>query len=154
MKKTVLKVHLPTKQRLRQSTLVGTVASRQVGLGWVATQNHATTEPEGAWEHIAGHKITWTKATPFQVLLNQCMMSSQNPANLFTWGQLCQGRGSLEHILSCCSKALGDGRTCDDQVLRAIADTICTGINISKRQHPTKSTIAHNSKGLAAPGWD
>lgn len=36
------------------------------------------------------------------------------PANLFIWGlvdspacQLCRVRGSLEHVLSCCSKALG-----------------------------------------------
>ena len=50
----------------------------------------------------------------------------------------------MEHILSCCSKALGDGRYRwrHDQVLRAIADTICTGIKNSKLQQPTKSLIA------------
>lgn len=50
-----------------------------------------------------------------------------SPANLFIWGlvdspacQLCQVRGSLEHVLSCCLKALGDGRYRwrHDQVLR------------------------------------
>ncbi|XP_061902037.1 uncharacterized protein LOC133649222 [Entelurus aequoreus] len=108
------------------------------------------------WEHIAGRKITWTelwKAEPhqFKFLVQSVYDVLPSPANLFTWGlidapvcQLCQKRGSLEHILSCCSKALGDGRYRwrHDQVLRAIADTICMGINTSKRQHPTKSTIA------------
>lgn len=67
-------------------------------------------------------------------------IKSQSPAC-----QLCQKRGSLEHILSCCPKALGEGRYRwhHDQVLRAVADTICTGISHSKQQHPTKCTITY-----------
>ncbi|XP_063080140.1 uncharacterized protein LOC134470047 [Engraulis encrasicolus] len=108
------------------------------------------------WEHVTNRKITWTelwKAEPhhFKFLVQSVYDVLPSPANLFTWGltnspvcQLCQKRGSLEHILSCCSKALGDGRYRwrHDQVLRAIADTICTGISVSKGQQPTKSAIA------------
>ncbi|KAI2654633.1 hypothetical protein H4Q32_011403 [Labeo rohita] len=45
-------------------------------------------------------------------------------------------RGSLEHILSCCPKALGEGRYRwrHDQVLKAVADTICAGIQQIKHQ--------------------
>lgn len=52
-------------------------------------------------------------------------------SNLHYWGlaetpacPLCQAVGTLGHILSCCPKALGDGRYTwrIDQVLRAVAD--------------------------------
>ncbi|XP_056127556.1 uncharacterized protein LOC130105540 [Rhinichthys klamathensis goyatoka] len=108
------------------------------------------------WEQTAGRKITWAelwKAEPhhFKFLVQSVYDVLPSPANLFTWGlvdspacQLCQKRGSLEHILSCCSKALGDGRYRwrHDQILKAVADAISTGINISKQHHPTKSAIA------------
>ncbi|CAJ1075238.1 LOW QUALITY PROTEIN: uncharacterized protein LOC109089580 [Xyrichtys novacula] len=108
------------------------------------------------WEHIAGRKITWAelwKAEPhhFKFLVQSVYDVLPSPANLFTWGlveapacQLCQRRGSLEHILSCCPKALGDGRYRwrHDQVLKAVADTICSGITSSKQQHPSKTSIA------------
>lgn len=64
-----------------------------------------------------------------------------SPANLHCWGfadppacQLWQKRGTLEHILSCCLKAFGDGqyRWRHDQVVRALADTIGTAIHNSK----------------------
>lgn len=46
---------------------------------------------------------------------------------------LCLKRGTLEHILSYCLKALGEGRYWwhHDQVLKTIADTICSGITAS-----------------------
>ncbi|KAI4881117.1 hypothetical protein NFI96_003824 [Prochilodus magdalenae] len=108
------------------------------------------------WKHTAGRKITWAelwKVEPhhFKFLVQSVYDVLPSPANLFTWGlvdspacQLCQKRGTLEHILSCCSKALGDGRYRwrHDQVLQAVADFICTGIINSKRQHPSKCTIA------------
>ncbi|XP_039504261.1 uncharacterized protein LOC120460516 [Pimephales promelas] len=108
------------------------------------------------WEQTAGRKITWAelwKAEPhhFKFLVQSVYDVLPSPANLFTWGlvdspacQLCQKRGSLEHILSCCPKALGDGRYRwrHDQILKAVADAICIGINISKQHHPTKSAIA------------
>ncbi|KAI4885725.1 hypothetical protein NFI96_026178, partial [Prochilodus magdalenae] len=117
------------------------------------------------WEHTTGRKITWAelwKVEPhhFKFLVLSVYDVLPSPANLFTWGlvdspacQLCQKRGTLEHILSCCSKALGEGRYCwrHNQVLRAVADSICTGINNSKRQHPSKCTIASPSP-QARPG--
>lgn len=100
--------------------------------------------------------MTWTelwKTEPhhFKFLVKSVYDVLPSPANLFTWGLtdspvclLYQKRGSLEHILSCCSKTLGDGRYRwrHDQVLQAIADTICTGISNSKRQQPTRSMVA------------
>lgn len=84
---------------------------------------------------VAGCKITWAlwKAEPyhFKFLVQSVYNVIPSPANLFTWGlvespacQLCQKRGSLELILSCCSKALGHGQYCwrYNQVLQA--DTI------------------------------
>lgn len=80
-------------------------------------------------------------------------------------------RGTTEHILSCCPKALGKGCYCwcHDQVLKAIADTICRGINYCKRLCPGKKTITFvrvgekltaaastTSSGLlaTAPDWE
>ncbi|KAI4881119.1 hypothetical protein NFI96_020517, partial [Prochilodus magdalenae] len=108
------------------------------------------------WKHTAGRKITWAelwKVEPhhFKFLVQSVYDVLPSPANLFTRGlvdlpacQLCQKRGTLEHILSCCSKALGDGRYRwrHEQVLQAVADSICTGIINSKRQHLSKCTIA------------
>ncbi|XP_015234767.1 PREDICTED: uncharacterized protein LOC107087608 [Cyprinodon variegatus] len=107
------------------------------------------------WEHVSSRKITWTdvwRAEPhhFRFLVQAVYDVFPNPSNLFTWGlidspayQLCQRKGSLEHILNCCPKALGDGRYCwrHDQVLRAIVDTICTGIYTSKSQPLSRSMI-------------
>ena len=49
----------------------------------------------------------------------------------------------MEHILSCCPKALGEGRYRwrHDQVLKALADSICTAIQSSKTQVAPKQTI-------------
>ncbi|RXN21104.1 reverse transcriptase [Labeo rohita] len=56
---------------------------------------------------------------------------------------MCPARGSLEHILSCCPKALGEGRYRwrHDQVLKAVADTICAGIQQIKHQPPARPYI-------------
>ncbi len=73
-----------------------------------------------------------------------------SPANIHTWGlldvpecKLCQIRGTLEHILSCCSKTLGEGRYCwrHDQVLKALAESICTAIQHGKTQATPKQSI-------------
>ncbi|KAK0146506.1 hypothetical protein N1851_014169 [Merluccius polli] len=54
-----------------------------------------------------------------------------------------QKRGTLEHILSSCSKALGEGRYRwrHDQVLKVLADFICTAIQHSKTQVAPKQSI-------------
>ncbi len=100
-------------------------------------------------------KISWTelwKAEPYRIqfLIQSVYDVVSSPTNLFSWGLkdtpaclLCQKRGSLEHILSCCPKALGEGRYrwCHDQVLRVIAGTISTGISLSKQQQPAQHVI-------------
>lgn len=52
--------------------------------------------------------------------------------------------GLLELILSCCPKAMGEGRyrCCHNQVLRVVADTICTSITSSKWQHQIKCPVS------------
>lgn len=122
--------------------------SRMVGMGM-----------QGAWtkwDHATGQKIPWTelwRAEPkqFKFLVQSMYDVLLSPTNLFTWGlvdspsfQHCQKRGSLEHKLSCCSKAFGDRwyRWCHDQVLQAVADAICTSISSSKQQLPTKRPIS------------
>ncbi|XDV32997.1 hypothetical protein PO909_003607 [Leuciscus waleckii] len=83
-----------------------------------------------------------------------------SPSNLFSWGlvespacNLCLKRGTLDHILSCCLKALGEVRSQwrHDQVLKAIANTISCGIGHCKRLRPVKNTIAFVRAGEKPP---
>ncbi|XP_030281784.1 uncharacterized protein LOC115586678 [Sparus aurata] len=76
------------------------------------------------WEEAMNRKISWPelrKAEPYRIkfLIQSVYDVLPSPSNLFCWGKidtpacpLCQGRGTLEHILSSCPKALGDGRYC------------------------------------------
>ncbi|XP_067296477.1 uncharacterized protein [Pseudorasbora parva] len=107
------------------------------------------------WEHADPRRITWAelwKAEPFRIkfLVQSVYDVLPSPANLHTWGlvdtpecKLCQKRGTLEHILSSCSRALGEGRYRwrHDQVLKALADSICTAIQLSKTQAAPKQAI-------------
>lgn len=106
------------------------------------------------WENVLQRKITWSNIwkadfhrTRFLVQAVYDVLPS--PANLHVWGTLgprCSGRGSLEHLLSSCPKALGDGRyRCRDQVLRAVADSIATAINTSKGQHRPQTITFHRA---------
>ena len=72
-----------------------------------------------------------------------------SPSNLHTWGlavtpacPLCSKRGNLEHILSCCTRALGDGRYRwrHDQVLKTIT-VISEELVWAKQFRPSKKTI-------------
>ena len=75
-----------------------------------------------------------------------------SPANLHLWGMvdspacaLCSKKGSLEHILSCCPKALGEGRYRwrHDQVLKTIAEAIFTAVaRRNKQQQQGRRNIA------------
>ncbi|XP_052400773.1 uncharacterized protein LOC127948384, partial [Carassius gibelio] len=62
---------------------------------------------------------------------------------------LCSKRGTLEHIFSCSSKALGEGRYRwrHDQVLKAIVETIATGVEWAKRFRLSKQAIAFDRAG-------
>lgn len=105
------------------------------------------------WEQVTERKISWVefwKAEPLKFLIQSVYDVLPSPANLYCWGMvetpacpLCQRRGSLKHILSCCPKALGEGRYRwhHDQVLKVTADTICTGISKAKQHRPEKRAM-------------
>ncbi|GAA6088928.1 uncharacterized protein LOC109140547, partial [Tachysurus ichikawai] len=74
-----------------------------------------------------------------------------SPSNLYTWGLvdtpgcvLCQRKGTLEHILSCCPRALREGRYRwrHDQVLITIAESIQATINNCWKSKNPKQTIS------------
>ncbi|KAI7802934.1 polyprotein, partial [Triplophysa rosa] len=74
------------------------------------------------WEQAVDRKISWNelwRAEPYRIkfLIASIYDVLPSPSNLFCWGKvdtplcsLCFRRGTLEHILSCCPKALGEGR--------------------------------------------
>ena len=79
-----------------------------------------------------------------------------SPSNLCIWGKietpacpLCSKIGTLEHILSSCSKALGEGRYRwrHDQVLKSIAEAISKGIKGSRHTKATAKTIHFVKEG-------
>ncbi|XP_067284127.1 uncharacterized protein [Pseudorasbora parva] len=132
-------------------------ASRMVGM----RQQGAWTR----WENAVDRKVTWAelwKAEPHRLrfLIQAVYDVLPSPSNLFSWGlvespacTLCLRRGTLEHILSCCPKALGEGRYRwrHDQVLKVIANTISCGIDHCKRLRPVKNTIAFVRAGDKPP---
>lgn len=76
-------------------------------------------------------------------------VQAASPSTLYCRGlvdtlacSLCQRKGALELIMSCCPKALGDGRHRwrPDQVLETIAESICSAITSSRRSKPSKQT--------------
>lgn len=131
----------------------------RVGLEEIRTSKAVGMKQQGAWtrwENAVERKVTWAelwKAEPQRIkfLIQAVYDVLPSPSNLHTWGiaetpacPLCSKRGTLEHILSCCTKALGEGRYRwrHDQVLKTIAEAISTGLVWSKQFRPTKKTIA------------
>ncbi|XP_075315189.1 uncharacterized protein LOC142375145 [Odontesthes bonariensis] len=108
------------------------------------------------WEEAAARKVSWTdlwRSEPHRIkfLIQSVYDVLPSPSNLHRWGlaenplcPLCQRAGTLEHILSCCPRALGEGRYRwrHDQVLRVIAEAISKGISTSKHLQPTRQAIA------------
>ncbi|XP_060938981.1 uncharacterized protein LOC133018922 [Limanda limanda] len=108
------------------------------------------------WENAVERKVTWAelwKAEPHRIkfLIQAVYDVLPSPSNLHIWGiaetpacPLCSKRGTLEHILSCCTRALGDGRYRwrHDQVLKTIAEAISAGLAWAKQFRPSKITIA------------
>lgn len=102
--------------------------------------------------------IDWTiEASPYRIkfLIQAVYYLLPSPSKCFCLGRLdspachlCLGRGTLEHIFSCCPKALGEGCClwCHQQVLKAIANTICSGI------HLIPSTSAQRRRALPSSG--
>ncbi|XP_061093280.1 uncharacterized protein LOC133125737 [Conger conger] len=116
------------------------------------------------WENAMERKVTWTelwRAEPQRIkfLIQAVYDVLPSPSNLHTWGlaetsacPLCSKRGTLEHILSCCTRALGDGRYRwrHDQVLKTIAEAISAGLLWAKQFRPSKRTIAFVRAGEQA----
>ena len=102
------------------------------------------------WESVQQRRVTWDnilRADYYRVrfLIQTVYDGLPSPANLHVWGKietpscgLCSGRGSLEHILSSCPKALADGRYRwrHDQVLKAVAEIVASAITTSKQRRP------------------
>ncbi|RXN04565.1 reverse transcriptase [Labeo rohita] len=101
-------------------------------------------------------KVTWTElcqSEPHRItfLIRAVYDVLPSPANLCMWGKadtptfhLCPARGTLEHILSSCPTALGQGRYtwCHNQLLKSIADTIIKEISKGGRGSNTTRSIA------------
>ena len=98
------------------------------------------------WEGVDKRIVTWSECWGpefnricFQIKAVYDTLPS--PTNLFVWGKaetpncpLCNRKGSLQHLLSSCPKALGEGRYRwrHDQVLREIAKIVSMAIDASK----------------------
>lgn len=112
-------------------------------------------QQQGAWTRWEGaldRKVTWAEiwqAEPHRIrfLIQAVYDVLPSPANLHRWGMaespscaLCSGRGSLEHILSSCPKALGEGRYRwrHDQVLKAVAEALFRAVALQNTRKATK----------------
>ncbi|XP_041848076.1 uncharacterized protein LOC121644290 [Melanotaenia boesemani] len=155
------------ESRLRQRVLVGTVAQGRAALGSSRTPHYGRAQgkerralileevqagvEEKRFSQMVGlmqqgSGTRWEQASEHKAVYNVL----PSPSKRFTWGKvetptctLCQKRGTLEHIFSCCLRALGEGRYrwIHDQFLKAVADAICSGINHSKSLRPVRNTI-------------
>jgi len=101
--------------------------------------------------------VTWTelwKREPQRIkfLIQAVYDMLPSPSNLHIWGKvespawpLCSKSGTLrvEHILSSCSKALGEERHRwrHDQVLKTIAEVIAAGVEWAKCSRLSKQAI-------------
>ncbi|KAK1789677.1 hypothetical protein P4O66_015578, partial [Electrophorus voltai] len=116
--------------------------------------------PQGAWtrcENTLQRRISWSNIMQADLhrvrfLVQVVYDALPSPANLHAWGKietstclLCSRRGSLEHLLSSCPKAIADGcyQWHHDQVLKSIA----LAISISKHHHAQKKVITFIKAG-------
>ena len=100
------------------------------------------------WEDVEKKRVTWSDCwrpdfNEVRFLIKSVYDVLPSPTNLHIWGkietpncQLCARKGSLQHILSSCPKALGDGRYRwrHDQVLKVIANEVTKAMRASKHQ--------------------
>ena len=121
------------------------------------------------WEQAVDRKISFSElwqAEPHRImfLIASVYDVLPSPSNLFSWEKvdtpscpLCLRRGTLGHILSCCPKALGEGRYTwrHDKVLKEIEETIFISITQNKPLRPERQAIAFVKAGerpKAQPG--
>ena len=101
------------------------------------------------WENAVERKVTWAELwkakASIKFLIQAVHDVLPSPSNLHTWGiaetpacPLCSKRGTLEHILSCCTRALGDGQYSwrHDQVLKIIAEVFIARLAWAKQFRP------------------
>nr|XP_033471287.1 uncharacterized protein LOC117249646 [Epinephelus lanceolatus] len=107
------------------------------------------------WESTLQCKVTWSNIMQadfhrIRFLVQAVYDALPSPANLHVWGKsetpsylLCGSRGSLEHLLSNCPKALAYGRYLwrHDQVFKAVAESVALAISTSKHHHSPKKAI-------------
>uniref|UniRef100_A0A3B3RKF3 Uncharacterized protein n=1 Tax=Paramormyrops kingsleyae TaxID=1676925 RepID=A0A3B3RKF3_9TELE len=108
------------------------------------------------------HELWRSEPQRIKFLIQSVCDVLPSSTNLHRWGladtpacQLRQKRGTLEHILSCCPKALGEGRYrwCHDQVLRALADTVSVAITSNKAGEKAQQQPS-SSRGLLSTACD
>ena len=127
----------------------------RAGVEDVRTSRMVSMRQQGAssrWEGTLERKLTWNdiwKAEPQRIkfMVQAVYDVLPSPANLQVWGKsdlptcpLCPGRGTLEHIMSSCPVALGEGRYRwrHDQVLKAVAGTISSAVANNKHTSSRK----------------
>ncbi|KAK0146299.1 hypothetical protein N1851_014401 [Merluccius polli] len=151
--------------RLKHKAILGTVAQGRARLGSRAAARYdsasgrerqrlvqeevrASVEEERTSRAVAmrqqGAWMNW----------EQAMERSVTWKDIWQWNPqrikfLIQGIGTLEHILSSCSKALGEGRYRwrNDQVLKSIAEAISKGIKGRRHTQATAKTIHFVKEG-------
>ena len=131
------------RKLLQQEVRAGVEETRITKMVGLAQQGAWT-----RWNNYERRKVTWadcwrTDFSRFKFLIQAVYDVLPSPSNLHRWGisetptcPLCGGRGSLQHILSNCSKALIEGRYRwrHDQVLKAIAGVLSEALKNSKCQ--------------------
>ncbi len=129
------------RQRLVQEEVQASVEEEQTSRAVAMRQQGAWMK----WEQAMERSVTWMdiwKWNPQRIkfLIQGVYDVLPSPSNLCTCGKLetpacplCYKVGTLEHILSSCSKALGEGgyRWRHDQVLKSTAEAISKGIKDS-----------------------
>ncbi|KAL4008901.1 hypothetical protein ACER0C_002753 [Sarotherodon galilaeus] len=150
------------ESRLRQKTLVGVLATGGAGLGYFPKARVSRAQGKerrqllqeevraGVEEERVGRAVglkrqgAWTR------------WESTLQPNLHLWGKsetlvcpLCSGRGTLEHLLSSCPRALANCRYRwrHDQVLRVVAEKIASAISTSKHHHAPRKAISFIKAG-------
>ena len=100
------------------------------------------------WEDVEKKWVTWSDCwqpdfSEIRFLIKSVYDVLLSPMNLHIWGkretpncQLCARKGSLQHVLSSCPKALGDGQYCwrHDQALKVIANEVTKAMRASNHQ--------------------
>ncbi len=139
------------RQRLVQEEVRASVEEEQTSRAVAMRQQGAWMK----WEQAMERNVTWKDIWKWNPPEDQVFDSGvydvlPSPSNLCIWGKidtpacpLCSKLGTLEHIMSSCSKALGEGRYRwrHDQVLKSIAEAINKGIKDSRHTQATAKAI-------------